>query len=245
MGKAVLVGIFFWACMAGAWRVATIVATPAPLTANQKVRVSNLGNLPFYREANLALGQGPDRVVFFGDSITNQWNLWESFHNANYVNRGIKGQTSADMLLRFRQDVINLHPRAVVIMAGVNDIGEHNAGGDDNEQHKLENIESNIQTMAELAELHGIRPVFLSLLPVHFYTVLSKFRNLIPTNLIVEQNLWLKSYCEQHHYQYIDLYGAMLDNGGMLRRDFSEDGVHPNDAGYAVTAQIFSKEFHL
>lgn len=220
-----------------------MLATPAAMSANQKVRVTNLGDLPFYREANATLGQETDRVVFLGDSITYQWNLWESFHKANYVNRGIKGQTSGDMLVRFRQDVINLHPREVVILAGINDLNEHNRGGDENGQHKAENLESNIQTMAELAEAHSIRPVFLSVLPVHFYTDLRKFRSQISPELVVTHNQWLKSYCEQHGYQYIDVYDAVLDQQGMLRREFSEDGIHPNGSGYKAMAEIFSSQF--
>ena len=245
MVKAFIVAVVFWGSIAGTWKLATILSAPAPLSDNQKARVTNLGDLPRYHDANAGLPQDPDRVVFFGDSITFRWDLWESFHNRNYLNRGIGGQTTGDMLVRFRQDVINVRPKTVVILAGINDIGEHNIGGDRNEEHKLENIESNIETMAELAELHGIRPVFLSVIPVHFYARVGQYLSkVIPARLIVEQNKWMKSFCEEHHYQYIDVYSAMLDERGMLKRDLSEDGVHPNAAGYAVMAQVFSKEFH-
>lgn len=225
------------------WKLASIL-TWYKLNANLRTRVTNLGDLPAYRDANAALPQDPNRVVFFGDSITYQWDLSKSFHNPNYVNRGIRGQTSADMLVRFRQDVIELHPTAVVILAGVNDFGEHYPGGDENEQHKLENVAANDQTMAELAELHHIRPVFLSLTPLHDYTRQGEIvSGLIPVRLILQQNRWLKGFCELHGYQYIDVYSAMIDQRGMLRKQFSEDGVHPNDAGYAVMANIFSLQF--
>lgn len=211
---------------------------------NRQTRVTNLGDLPKYRDANATLATDPDRVVFFGDSITYQWDLSESFHNPSYLNRGIGGQTTGDMLIRFRQDVINLHPKAVVILAGVNDFAEHNPGGDENEQHKLENVEANDQTMAELAELHHIHPVFLSLTPMHSYTPRGRYlSSFVPARLILEQNKWLKSYCEQHGYQYIDLYQALIDERGLLRRQFSDDGLHPNEAGYKAMAAAFTSQF--
>lgn len=244
MAKTFIVAIVFWACIAATWKLATIFSPLLRFTDNQRMRVTNLGDLPFYRDADAALGQNANRVVFLGDSITYQWDLWESFHNANYVNRGIRGQTTGDMLVRFRQDVINLHPKTVVILAGINDIGEHNVDGDLDQRHKLGNIESNIQTMAELAELHGIRPVFLSVIPVHFYARGDEFLSkLIPPALVTEHNKWLKSFCELNHYQYIDVYSAMLDDRGMLRRELSEDGIHPNSKGYKVMADVFSSQF--
>ena len=217
---------------------------PVPLKRNERVRLDDLGELQKYRESNLKLKPDADRIVFYGDSITYFWNLASSFPGANYVNRGIGGQTSADMVVRFRQDVIGLQPNSVVILAGVNDFFWRNEGSDNDDQ-TLANLEANDQTMAELAELHQIRPVFVSLLPLHDYTPAAQVVYAkVPSGMIVAANHWLRAFCTQHGYQYIDDYSAMVDQQGMLRRDLSEDGIHPNSAGYRVMAQVFSTQFH-
>ena len=183
------------------------------------------------------------RVVFYGDSITYLWDLKHFFPEAHYVNRGIGGQTSADMLVRFRQDVIDLHPKSVVILAGVNDFIWRNRGSDNDEQTLL-NLESNDQTMAELADLHQIRPVFVSLLPVHDYTPEGKaVYSRVPQRVVLAANQWLTTFCAEHRYQFIDDYTAMVDGNGKLRKELSDDGIHPNHAGYTIMAEVFSRSY--
>lgn len=234
----------FWAAIWVVWTLARTVSE-ASLTNLQKARLANLGDLPKYRDANAALKPDASRVVFFGDSIINLWDLTSSFPNASYVNRGIGGQTSSDMLVRFREDVVDLRPKAVVILAGVNDFAEHNnRGGDNNDERKLAHLEENDQTMAELAELHHIRPVFISILPLHAYTPAAQrvYSTVTPT-LVIEADQWLKEFCTRHQYEYIDAYDEMVDQRGMLRKELSEDGLHPNSIGYQVMTRVFSHEY--
>lgn len=201
-----------------------------------KALMDDFGELSRYSTANAALAApvaGENRVVFFGDSITDGWVLAKSFPEKPYVNRGIGGQTTAQMLLRFRQDVVNLRPRAVMILAGTNDIAG-NTG-----PMTLETIESNFASMADIARANGIRVVFSSVLPVHNYTAKSEnFFPLRPPAKIEALNLWLKKYCAAHGDIYLDYFAAMVDTGGLLKREFAGDGLHPNDAGYAVMAPL-------
>jgi lysophospholipase L1-like esterase len=189
-----------------------------------------------YRDADLALkpaAAGEQRVVFIGDSITNNWDLEKYFPGKPYVNRGIGWQNSAQMLLRFRQDVINLHPRAVVILGGINDIS--GAYG----PMSLGDIESNYQSMAQLARANGIEVIFASLLPAHNYTPVSRdMYAMHPPEKILALNRWLQEYCLANGYVYLDYYRALLDEKGMMRKDFSEDGCHPNAAGYQAMAPL-------
>ncbi len=218
--KVSLFALTFWAVLVATWVVArATVPKPVPLKAPEQVRLDDLGELQKYRTPNEKLTPDPHRIVFFGDSITFLWNLEGAFPGADYVNRGIGGQTSADMLVRFRQDVINLHPKSVVILAGINDFIWRNPGSDDDKQ-TLENLKSNDETMAELALIHEIRPVFASLLPIHNYTPAARevFPK-VPPGAILEANRWLQEFCAQHGYQYIDYYGAMVDENGMLRKE--------------------------
>jgi acyl-CoA thioesterase I len=194
------------------------------------------GQLARYRDANEKLGApaaGESRVVFFGDSITDIWHLDRSFPGKPYINRGIGGQTTSQMLVRFRQDVIDLHPKVVVILAGTNDIAG-NTGKISNDD-----IEANFATMAELAHLHHIRVVFSSILPVYNYTPQSQeFFNSRPMSRIVALNKWLKGYCAAGGSVYLDYFDSMLDDKGMLKRDLADDGLHPNQAGFAVMAPL-------
>jgi lysophospholipase L1-like esterase len=241
--KSIAVALLFWAVIIFTWNLSRI-DHQMPLSSAQRVRLANLGNLPDYREANAALKPDPNRIVFFGDSITHGWNLDTSFPNSDSVNRGINGQTSSDMLVRFREDVIALQPKAVVILAGVNDFGEHNRGGDDSDVHKLAHLEANYQTMAELAQLHKIRPVFVSLLPLHAYTRdAQRVYSTVSPAMIVAANKWLREYCAMQHYLFIDAYSAVADDRGMLRKELSDDGMHPNAAGYRVMASAFPTDF--
>jgi lysophospholipase L1-like esterase len=204
-----------------------------------KLWMNDYGNLGRYREANSKLAPpsaNEDRVVFMGDSITDIWHLDKSFPGKPYVNRGIGGQTTPQMLIRFRPDVIALAPKVVVILAGTNDISG-NTG-----PMTLGEIEANLQNMTELARLHGIRVVLSSVLPVNNYTERSKlFFPLRPPDQILELNRWIKDYAARNNYIYLDYFSAMVDDKGLLQRDLSEDGLHPNDKGYAVMSPLAQK----
>jgi len=194
------------------------------------------GQLKRYHEANEKLAApaaGENRVVFFGDSITDIWHLDQYFPGKPYVNRGIGGQTTPQMLVRFRQDVIDLHPEVVVILAGTNDIAG-NTG-----PMRNEDIEADLASMADLARAHGIRLVFASVLPVHNYTEKSKdFFAQRPMSRILELNSWLKDYSAQNKIIYLDYFSALVDDKGLLKKDLADDGLHPNDAGYKIMAPM-------
>lgn len=196
----------------------------------------DFGQLARYRDANAALGApkaGEGRVVFFGDSITDIWKLDESFPGKPYVNRGIGGQTTPQMLVRFRQDVIDLQPKVVVILAGTNDIAG-NTG-----PMRNEDIEANYASFAELAKAHGIKVIYSSLLPVHNYTERSKdFFAQRPQSRILALNEWLKYYCAKNNLIYLDYFSVMVDDKGMMKKDLADDGLHPNAAGFKIMAPL-------
>jgi lysophospholipase L1-like esterase len=200
------------------------------------VFTDDYGQLARYREANAGLAPpaaGENRVVFFGDSITDIWHLDQYFPGKPYINRGIGGQTTPQMLVRFRQDVIDLHPKVVVVLAGTNDIAG-NTG-----PMRNEDIEANYASMAELARANGIRLVFASVLPVHNYTEKSKdFFAQRPGPRILALNEWLKDYCAKNGLVYLDYFSALVDDKGMLKRELADDGLHPNDAGYKIMAAL-------
>ncbi len=200
------------------------------------VFTDDFGQLMRYRDANAALkppAPGENRVVFFGDSITDMWKLEDSFPGKAYVNRGVSGQTTPQMLVRFRQDVIDLHPKVVVILAGTNDIAG-NTG-----PMLSEDIEANFSSMAELARAHNIDVVFSSVLPVHNYTPQSQdlFAQRSPEKILA-LNRWLKNYCAGAGCVYLDYFSAMVDEKGLLKRDLAEDGLHPNVAGYKIMTPL-------
>ena len=203
------------------------------------VFTDDYGQLARYRDANAALkpaAVGENRVVFFGDSITDIWKLDESFSGKPYINRGIGGQTTSQMLVRFRQDVIDLQPKAVVILAGTNDIAG-NTGPISNE-----NIEANYASIAELARAHDIKVIFSSILPVHNYTPESQdFFAQRPMERVLALNRWLKDYCAANDLIYLDYFSAMVDDKGLLKRDLAKDGLHPNQAGFAIMAPLAEK----
>jgi lysophospholipase L1-like esterase len=200
------------------------------------IYTDDFGQLTRYRDANAALTApvlNENRVVFFGDSITDIWRLEEYFPGKPYLNRGIGGQTTPQMLVRFRQDVIQLQPLVVVILAGTNDIAG-NSG-----PMRLEDIEANYSTMAELARAHNVRVILCSILPVHNYTPKSRelFAERSPEK-ILELNRWLKNYCAANGLTYLDYFAPMVDEKGWLRRDLAEDGLHPNSDGYKIMAPL-------
>jgi lysophospholipase L1-like esterase len=198
----------------------------------------DFGQLARYRAANATLqppAAGQNRVVFFGDSITDNWPIAEYFPGRPYLNRGIGGQTTPQMLVRFREDVIDLQPRAVVILAGTNDIAG-NTG-----PMRLEEIEANYASMAELARAHEIKVIYSSVLPVHNYTPQSHdmFAQRSPEKILA-LNAWLKDYCSApaNGCVYLDYFSAMVDHEGFLKKDLAEDGLHPNAAGYKIMAPL-------
>jgi lysophospholipase L1-like esterase len=200
------------------------------------VFTDDYGQLARYRDANSKLGQpaaGENRVVFFGDSITDIWKLENYFPGKPYVNRGIGGQTTPQMLVRFRQDVIDLHPKVVVILAGTNDIAG-NTG-----PMRNEDIKANYASFAQLARASGIRVVYSSVLPVHNYTEASKdFFAQRPPERILQLNNWLKGYCAKNDIVYLDYFSAVVDDKGLLKKELADDGLHPNDAGYKIMAPL-------
>ncbi len=207
------------------------------------IYTNDFGELARYREADAALGpqaKGENRVVFVGDSITDYWKLADYFHSKAYVaiNRGIDGQTTPQMLVRFRQDVIILGPKVVVVLAGTNDIAGVTGPS------RNEDIEANYASMAELAKAHGIRMVFASVLPVNnYYDTQDAKENfaLRPSARILALNAWLKAYCAKQDLVYLDYFSAMVDDKGMLRKDLTNEGLHPNAAGYKVMTPLAEK----
>ena len=199
--------------------------------------IDDYGDLSHYRAANAALKPpfpNEDRVVFFGDSITEGWNLEEYFPDKPCINRGISAQTTPQMLLRFRQDVIALRPKAVLIHAGTNDLGG-NTG-----PMLIEDIAANYASMVEIAQANTVRVILSSLLPPpHKSTPLSQYNlSKHPPEKIRQLNRWLKEYSVSHGCDFLDYFGAMSDAEGFVKRSFSEDGLHPTAAGYLVMAQI-------
>jgi len=198
--------------------------------------MQDFGERYLYAPANKALGPprpGERRVVFLGDSITDKWNLARSFPGKPYVNRGIGSQVTAQLVLRFHQDVIDLKPAAVVILAGVNDVQGFL------QRETPEQIEANYEAMAEMADAHRIRVVFGSLLPVNNYT--EQARNVLAERQPEELralNAWLRRFCAERGYGYADYYAALVDAHGLLARELSTDGVHPLAAGYARMAPV-------
>jgi lysophospholipase L1-like esterase len=201
-----------------------------------RVYMDDFGELKRYRAANARLkppGAGEKRVVFFGDSITEMWPIASAFPGKPYVNRGISGQTTSQMLVRFRNDVVALAPKVVVVLAGTNDIAG-NTG-----PIAIEDIEGNFATMVEIARAHGIRVVLSSLIPVHNYTAASELTfPRRPPAQIAALNRWLKDYAASSGSVFLDYAAAMSDDKGMLRRELAEDGLHPGPAGYAIMAPL-------
>jgi lysophospholipase L1-like esterase len=201
-----------------------------------RVYMDDFGQLNRFRGANAKLGApaaGEKRVVFFGDSITEAWPIATAFPGKPYVNRGIGGQTTSQLLLRFRNDVVALGPKVVVILAGTNDIAG-NTG-----PISLEDIEGNLASMVELARAHGIRVVLSSVIPVHNYTAASELTYpRRPPDQIAALNRWLKDYAATSGSVYLDYAAAMSDDKQLLRRELAEDGLHPNQAGYKIMAPL-------
>ena len=218
-----------------------LAAALTRLMAND-ARVRDWAQLARYREQNRALAKpagGESRVVFMGDSITDAWpqpRFGDFFtRNTSYVGRGISGQTTPQMLVRFRPDVVNLQPKAVVILAGTNDIAG-NTGPMSNED-----IQNNLMSMAELAKANKIKVVLSSITPVSAYHVAPNGvpqTQQRPMERIRAINDWMKKYAAAEGHTYLDYFSAMIDPGGMLREELSGDDLHPNAKGYAIMAPL-------
>jgi lysophospholipase L1-like esterase len=219
------------------------LAAAVQAAARNDARLSDWPNLTRYGEANHALtapAPAEARVVFMGDSITDAWpqpRFGAFFPGKPYIGRGISGQTTPQMLIRFRPDVIALKPKAVVILAGTNDIAG-NTGPMTDEQ-----IAGNLASMAELAKANGIRVIFSSVLPVSEYHVRAgdtapPQTTRRPMARITALNAWMKNYAAANGHAYLDYFSAMTDAKGLLRAELSEDDLHPNAAGYAVMAPL-------
>jgi len=225
------------------------LASQAKSLAEQLQDWNQLGR---YYAANAELKEQPaqvKRVVFMGDSITDGWRLGESFPGKPYVNRGISGQVTAQMLVRMFPDVIDLKPAAVIILAGTNDIAQNNG------PQTIMMVEENLMAMTELAQKHGIQVILCSVLPISDYapmpvgwgnppqTAEEPRRKLIqsthrPPSQIVQLNEWMKKYAASVGATYADYFSAVADEKGMLKEGYSEDGLHPNGKGYALMAPV-------
>jgi lysophospholipase L1-like esterase len=227
--------------------LAAQTSSPTPDAAAEKqradrlqARINDFPNFARYREANGKLSlpaKGENRVVFLGDSITDSWKIAEFFPGKPYVNRGISGQTTSQMLLRFRPDVIDLKPKVVVILAGTNDIAG-NTG-----PITVEAIAGHIRSMVELAHANRINVVLASVLPVSDYNknrdgnpVIQTVRR--PPATILQLNDWMKKYAAEKGMVYLDYFSATVDEKGFLRAEIANDGLHPNAKGYEIMKSL-------
>jgi lysophospholipase L1-like esterase len=213
------------------------------LAAVLESRLRDWPSLSRYRDSNAKLppaGRGEERVVFLGDSITDLWDdpgYGGFFPGKPYINRGISSQTTPQMLVRFRRDVLLLQPRVVVILAGTNDIAGVTG------PTTLDAIEDNLASMAELAHVHGIRVVLASLLPTNDSAKDKDGKPIIhsknrPPDQIKAFNERIKAYAMRNGHIYVDYYSAMVDEQGTLRRDLTNDGIHANEKGYAIMTPL-------
>jgi lysophospholipase L1-like esterase len=201
-----------------------------------QLRSGDRDNLARYAEANQKLPppqQGKRRIVFLGDSITDFWRLNEYFPDSDFINRGISGQITGEMLGRFKADVIDLKPEAVLILAGTNDLARG---------VNIVAIENNLSMIADLADRHGIKIIFASVLPVSDYhkdqnPSWERTHDRSPA-LIRALNAWIKNVSQQRGYVYCDYFSAMVDKDGQLTADLADDGLHPNSKGYRIMAPI-------
>lgn len=235
------------------------LASTAKALADQLQDWNQLGR---YYAANRELKKqpaDPKRVIFMGDSITDGWRLEEYFPEKPYVNRGISGQVTAQMLVRMYPDVIDLKPAAMVVLAGTNDIARNNGPS------TPEMIQQNIMAMTELAQHHGIKVLLCSILPVSDYPYLAQQSGRAappapaaagrggrgplvrqrmtvgrPPEDILKLNAWMKSYAARVNATYVDYYSALVDEKGWLKDGIANDGLHPNADGYRIMAPIVS-----
>lgn len=194
-------------------------------------------NLERFKEDNQKIGlpaKGESRIVFMGNSITQGWSntMPDFFAGKPYINRGISGQTTPQMLIRFRPDVVDLKPAVVVILAGINDI----AGNTGPSTQKM--IENNLASMVEIAQANGIRVVLSSVLPAYDFPWKPGME---PAEKVIALNAWIKTFAREKKCVYLDYFSPMVDERHGLKAQYSEDGVHPNLAGYQVMAPLAEK----
>jgi len=223
---------------------AKAAATPAEPTSEQRLaeakkQLADWPNLARYHGDNETVAKpakGEQRVVFMGDSITDFWGRGQGvfFPDKPYINRGISGQTTPQMLVRFRADVVALNPKAVVILVGTNDI----AGNTGKESVQM--IEDNLASMVDIARANHIKVILATVLPVSDYFDPNQSRNR-PPETIKELNAWIRDYTRREHLVLLDYYPAMLDEQGVFKKSLTFDGLHPNAAGYDVMRPLAAK----
>ncbi|MBN9660536.1 MAG: SGNH/GDSL hydrolase family protein [Acidobacteria bacterium] len=203
----------------------------AQALADQLQDWNQLGRYHADNERLKALAPEAGRVVFLGDSITDGWKLQQQFPGKPYVNRGISGQTTAQMLVRMYPDVIALKPAAMIVLAGTNDIAR-NTG-----PVTLGMITDNIRAMTVLAKAAGIKVILCSVMPVSDYTTRKQTDRRPPAD-ILRLNAWMKDFVAAEGLTYVDYFAAMVDEKGLLKDGISGDGLHPNQKGYDMMAPL-------
>jgi lysophospholipase L1-like esterase len=202
----------------------------------RQLRNPDPDNLGRYAELDARAGPpqpGKPRVVFLGDSITDSWRLNEYFPDRDFVNRGISGQITSQMLGRMKPDVTDLHPAAVLILAGTNDLARGTS---------VNMIETNITAICDLADFHHVKVILATVLPVSDYhkgeNPAYEMTRIRPPDLIRALNSWLQTFCAQRKYTFLDYYSEMVDASGFMKADLANDGLHPNSAGYRIMAPV-------
>src|SRR5262245_13588776 len=230
---------FFWIALVAVGARAQTGSTANPAAASMPQweilhSIKDFGGLNAYAEENAALPAAPEnRVIFLGDSITKSWGKKSPFFPGKpYLNRGIDGQTTAQLLIRFRQDVIDLKPAAVISQGGLADIAGF-AG-----PSSLVEIENNLRSMAELASFNHISPILVGEPPPADYPGRTGPE---PVTQIVALNKWVARYCASSNFTFLDYYSALVGSHGQMKEGVSDDGVHPNEKGYALLKPLAEK----
>jgi lysophospholipase L1-like esterase len=230
------------------YAISTFAQTPTPdaLTVEKQrgdrlqSRLNDYAQLARYAKANtevLPPAKGENRVVFLGDSITDSWKLAEYFPNQPYINRGISGQTTPQMLIRMQPDVIAHKPKVMILLAGTNDIAG-NLGVMSNEF-----IQGNIASIVQLAHANGINVVLSSILPISDYNKNKAGEAIVrstqrPPDRILALNKWIKTYCDEKGLIYLDYFSVTVDDKGFLKAEIANDGLHPNAEGYKIMQKL-------
>ena len=217
--------------------ILSVIATMAIVFSAQAAG-DDWANFKRYASANIevkALPQSQRKVVFMGNSITDNWasRHGDWFKENGYIGRGISGQTTYQMVLRFYEDAVNLHPKAVVINGGTNDIAQNN------HPYVEDRTFQNIVTMAQIAKANGIKVILTSITPCDHYTWRPEIKDVIAK--IKSLNARIKEYAKKNKFQYVDYWTEMANEQGAMRDGISEEGCHPNAAGYAIMGPLVQK----